>query len=476
MFYKAKSFVIQNDVKKVYRSSQSTRSKDVHQGDSQLISNYTQLKMGDIHVLDGRVQVENICNDVIVEVMRLKMELEFLSKLCPHPSIRQVYGIFKCNDATGLVFHDDGTHQRYGEYILSMQPLQRAAYSIKYVRDYIDTNIYLHKYSNVFQNSGGGPCHSFGNVPDQFINGSDESPGVIEFYINSSGRLNTVLSQWNTRRPPGNISQSDFSLIEKIINHDCIIPQSRVSMAQLISTLHNTFLSVAGTKKIPNDGKSNECILGRPVIVRRHQGIDTISYLSVYFKVTPQTFESDTQWDFPPGLFFGVSLRVRQYTCFKLNTNAIPLVTFMNEDCQTPQVLENYTFIHDPIDFGIVSGIKITINITMYFSHLIRCMESNKDSEVYLFVSDPGIDPVDGRVSAELHIYWSLDKSGTEPLPAFSAALNGLFITEIDIRPYEITYWDKFYYEALGDFYKMCKTSTYDVSQPSKLEPNRQGI
>ncbi|KAF8992904.1 hypothetical protein BDQ17DRAFT_1546280 [Cyathus striatus] len=90
---------------------------------------YTQLKTGDVHVLDGHVQVDSIYSDVVVEVMvgetkkraariyqgphgraRLKMELELLYKLCPHPRIRQVYGVFEHDDTTGLVFHGDGTH------------------------------------------------------------------------------------------------------------------------------------------------------------------------------------------------------------------------------------------------------------------------------------------------------------------------------------------------------------------------------
>ncbi|KAF8998151.1 hypothetical protein BDQ17DRAFT_827004 [Cyathus striatus] len=143
MFDKAKNFVIHNGafidyhyIKKVYLgSSQSTRSKDIHQGDSQLISNYTQLKTGDIHVLDGRVQVDKVYNDVVVEVIvgetkkraarlyrgprgqaRLKMELELLSELGPYPQIRQVYGIFNWNDITCLVFHDDGTHKHLISY------------------------------------------------------------------------------------------------------------------------------------------------------------------------------------------------------------------------------------------------------------------------------------------------------------------------------------------------------------------------
>ncbi|KAF8977736.1 hypothetical protein BDQ17DRAFT_1440484 [Cyathus striatus] len=76
MFDKAKNFVIQNGafienlyVKNVYRGfTQSAGSNDIHQGESQLTSNYTQFKMGDIHVIDGHIQVDKVTNDIVVEV------------------------------------------------------------------------------------------------------------------------------------------------------------------------------------------------------------------------------------------------------------------------------------------------------------------------------------------------------------------------------------------------------------------------
>ncbi|KAF8990346.1 hypothetical protein BDQ17DRAFT_370111 [Cyathus striatus] len=142
MFGSAKNFVIQSgatfidigkqcNVKKVYyRRSSRGNVNTFHQDDSQILSNpdYKQIKKGDINVIEcinGPVRKGSLYDDFIVEVSgenkrkvariyhgqrgcaRLKKELEILSKLWPHPSIPQVFGIYKSKDTIGLVFHGD---------------------------------------------------------------------------------------------------------------------------------------------------------------------------------------------------------------------------------------------------------------------------------------------------------------------------------------------------------------------------------
>ncbi|KAF8992559.1 hypothetical protein BDQ17DRAFT_204623 [Cyathus striatus] len=167
MFDRARSFVIQNSafvenlyVKKVYRRSAHSTSNNFHQGGSQLMSNrdYQQIRKGDINIIeciDGPVLAGCVYKDFVVEVSgedkrkvariyhgrrgctQLKKELEMLSKMWPHPSIPQIFGIYKSNDTTGLIFHDDGTRQRCWEYMQTLRPLQRAAFFIRYLSDYI---------------------------------------------------------------------------------------------------------------------------------------------------------------------------------------------------------------------------------------------------------------------------------------------------------------------------------------------------
>ncbi|KAF8980159.1 hypothetical protein BDQ17DRAFT_953594 [Cyathus striatus] len=185
MFGSAKNFVIQSgatfidigkqcNVKKVYyRRSSCSNLNTLHQDNSQILLNrdYKQIKKGDINILEcinGPVQKGSLYYDFIVEVsgenkrkvawiyhgqrggMQLKKELEMLSKMWPHPSIPQVFGIYKSNDTIGFVFHGDstrtmishacltsdldiGTYQRHSEYMQSLQPLQCAAFYILYV-------------------------------------------------------------------------------------------------------------------------------------------------------------------------------------------------------------------------------------------------------------------------------------------------------------------------------------------------------
>ncbi|KAF8991177.1 hypothetical protein BDQ17DRAFT_311878 [Cyathus striatus] len=141
MFDAAKNFVIQNGVfidvggnakffakKLLSTSSQGHRystdksksnARNLQQEKSQLISDYHQIRRGDIKIIeciDEPVQAESVCNDFVIQVLgenttraariyrgktgynQLKMELEFLSKMWPHPNIPQVFGIYKSND------------------------------------------------------------------------------------------------------------------------------------------------------------------------------------------------------------------------------------------------------------------------------------------------------------------------------------------------------------------------------------------
>ncbi|KAF8998169.1 hypothetical protein BDQ17DRAFT_827218 [Cyathus striatus] len=352
----------------------------------------------------------------------LKMELELLSQLYPHPRIRQVFGIFKCNDATGLVFHDDGKHRRSAEYMLSLRPLQRAAFSIKYIREFVDTYKYLEPYIAYHMSRYSVPL-MLGTVTDQVQLRSGErslpsgncSVAIIDFYVRPSGRLNTVLSiykynhyqdmryGWNTKRPPGNLSQSELEIIIKILNEDNIISQPHVSITQLISKWISTYHSVMKTIHISRDiAKKNECILGHPVIVWPHYS-NRIHYISGHFDNIQQNPRSNF-WLLQRDLFCGKRLRISQFTCFKLKTNPITLATFRSADYQNisfhgncrlssdayrdwlyaaPKVLENHAFIHDASNnLGIVSQVEIQIGITVLVSRLIHYVEDNRDTEV----------------------------------------------------------------------------------------------
>ncbi|KAF8989317.1 hypothetical protein BDQ17DRAFT_477373 [Cyathus striatus] len=189
MFEAARNFVIQNGVfidvsgnaklyaKKLLPTSsreprytgKSKSSADKLYPYNALLLNYRQFRMGDIHVLDGIVHKHKVYDDVVVEVTgetkkraariyygqhghsQLRLELQLLSKLYPHPRIRQIFGIFKCNDTTGLVFHDDGTHQRHRDYMVSLQPLQRATFSIKYVNYIVSYIVYSENLFRIYQ-------------------------------------------------------------------------------------------------------------------------------------------------------------------------------------------------------------------------------------------------------------------------------------------------------------------------------------
>ncbi|KAF8992561.1 hypothetical protein BDQ17DRAFT_1413326, partial [Cyathus striatus] len=504
--------------------------------------------MGDIHVLDGIVHKHKVYDDVVVEVTgetkkraariyygqhghsQLRLELQLLSKLYPHPRIRQVFGIFKCNDTTGLVFHDDGTHQRHRDYMVSLQPLQRATFSIKYMADYIDTFEYLRRHlkslSATFRVYKDIPIVRVGAVRDQ-LELVGWQLGSVDCYVDSRGNLNAVLSifirdfrqdtynhyqnignTWNTERPPvENLSQRDCELIHKILNNDSFISTSQLGMSELISICHRTFLSVMKTRIIMTHQCHHniECFLGHPVIVWPGPvgyHFYRIHYLYGHFEGVHQNINSNS-WYHNPEFFDRESSCANQFTCFKLKADAITPANFINADnrnisfsnyysifddtfyhnwlYQAPQILESHAFIHNnnALNYlGIVSGVTIVINITICSSIFIHYMENNPDTEIYLFISDWTIDPLDGRVS-EPDIYWSLDKSGRESLTEYSAALRGLSGANITLN-LEIRYWDKFYYDALCDLYKMCRITTSDgsdVSQhikPSKFKLNKQ--
>ncbi|KAF8989303.1 hypothetical protein BDQ17DRAFT_1478701, partial [Cyathus striatus] len=78
----------------------------------------------------------------------------------------------------------------------------------------------------------------------------------------------------------------------------------------------------------------------------------------------------------------------------------------------------------------------------------------------------------------EPHIFWSLERSGAKPLTDFSATLIGLSTCANVAMTLKISYWDKFYYEALHDLYKMCGIITPDVLRhigQSELASSKQG-
>ncbi|KAF8991175.1 hypothetical protein BDQ17DRAFT_1371070 [Cyathus striatus] len=312
MLNAAKNFVIQNGVfidvggnaklfsKKLFstpsrglryadKSKSNTRNLRLQQKMSQLISDYQQFRRGDIKIIeciDEPVQAKSVCNDFVIQVLgentkraariyrgktgynQLKMELELLSKMWPHPNIPQVFGIYKSNDTTGLIFYGDGIRLRCKEYMFSLQPLQRAAFFIKYVLDYINTFEYLGRHINSITSHYENKLY-LGGVMNHLSSRSENNPGVVDFYVDSSGRLNAVLSisihssqednydynqdighAWNIRRPLRDISQSDLELVCTILSNGSIISGSRASMTQKISACHRTFLWLMKTSVV----------------------------------------------------------------------------------------------------------------------------------------------------------------------------------------------------------------------------------
>ncbi|KAF8990795.1 hypothetical protein BDQ17DRAFT_341970 [Cyathus striatus] len=158
MFNAATNFVIQNGVfiemrdnAKLYAKKLLNPAKDTQ------LSNYRRIRRGDIHLQEQiwneevHGEIGNAWDEYVVEVsaeskskvariyqgrdayVLFKKELEVLSKLWPHPRIRQIFGVYESNDVFGFVYHDDGMRRRYNEYVLHLNTLQRAAFSIKYI-------------------------------------------------------------------------------------------------------------------------------------------------------------------------------------------------------------------------------------------------------------------------------------------------------------------------------------------------------
>ncbi|KAF8991250.1 hypothetical protein BDQ17DRAFT_1433240 [Cyathus striatus] len=399
-----------------------------------------------------------------------------------------------------------------------MRPLQRAAFFIGYLSDYINTLKYFDLFINSisdFYKPGGLDS---GDLYDHLIYYLEGSVGEIDFYVDSSGKLNAVLSIYihdsqrndyphhrkvtydvmNTRKPLGDIPKSNFELIHKILNCDGIISNPHVSMEPQISACHDVFLSVMKREYAIKTSDNFECIVGHPVIVWPSlEGNPTeICYISDHFECIQQHFAySYPGWLYDQDLFYQEPSCVDQFTCFKFKPDAITLATFNGNEYykdlsfwanyhisdstsqkwlyHAPQIRKTYATTHDnhPINYlGIVSGARVQIDIPIFLSHVIRYAESNKDTEVYLFISDPGIDPMHGKV-IEPHIFWSLDKSGTKPLTEFSAALKGLLSANVTMTPI-VYHWDNFYYEGLYELHKMCGITTSRYAGPSKFKHN----
>ncbi|KAF8990796.1 hypothetical protein BDQ17DRAFT_1371515 [Cyathus striatus] len=94
---------------------------------------------------------------------------------------------------------------------------------------------------------------------------------------------------------------------------------------------------------------------------------------------------------------------------------------------------------------------------------LMHYLKSNPNSEIYLFILNPKVDEASGGVSLS-DAYWSLDNSGVETLSEFSAISIGLPIVRMPllVSAY-ISYWDKYYYESLPEFYNACGVTSSDV-------------
>ncbi|KAF8987660.1 hypothetical protein BDQ17DRAFT_1334941 [Cyathus striatus] len=509
MFGSAMNFVIQSgatfidmDAKNVYyRMSSRGNFNTSHQDDSQILSkcDYKKIKKGDVNVIEhinGPVQKGNLYDDFIVEVsgenkrkvaqiyngrrgrVQLKKELEMLSKMC----VPQVFGMYKSNNTVGLVFHGDGIYQRCSEYMQSLQPLQRAAFYIQYVSHYIDTLEYLCQHIQSLRTGPTIENKNVGIMEDKVALPAQQ--GILNFYVDSHGTLKSVVS-------------------------NSIISQPHFSMAQVISACYDAFLSVIQTEDIYMSQKS-ECYIGHPVIL--HWNYHYIHYILGHVKIIQRNFDSSS-WFCSSNLFYQETSYLNHLTCFKLSSYAV--TAFKNADHhesisivenyhitedtyhdwlhEASQILEEHAFIpviHNINDtkrnyLGIaqsncpkVSSVEIYIEITTFFSAILHYVENNKDAEVDLFISDPGIDPVDGMV-LEPHIFWSLEKSGAKPLTEFSATLIGLSACANVAMTLKISYWDKFYYEALRGLYKMCGLTTSDVSRHigrSELKSSIQGI
>ncbi|KAF8981597.1 hypothetical protein BDQ17DRAFT_857025 [Cyathus striatus] len=171
MFNAATNFVIQNSVFIEMRDNvtfyankthdkrttgmQFTERKSTDEDLYPITPNYRSIRKGDMTLIDYIECATPMENDYYTEYIvrvveakdrkvariyhgrdayaRFKAELDIMSDIW-HPRIFQIFGVYKSNDTIGLLFHDDGTRRSHGEYIISLKPLQRAAFCIKYVR------------------------------------------------------------------------------------------------------------------------------------------------------------------------------------------------------------------------------------------------------------------------------------------------------------------------------------------------------
>ncbi|KAF8994281.1 hypothetical protein BDQ17DRAFT_1331210 [Cyathus striatus] len=235
---------------------------------------------------------------------------------------------------------------------------------------------------------------SYSDVPGAYSESLEDctplydSTGFIDFYVNSHGNLNAVLSV-------GSLGVNDHN--------------------------NNNYHQ-----------RQFKYLLGHPVIVwpgPMPTNSDCIHDISGQFGSILQNFTSSSwlcRFNFS-NLFYLEPSRVHQFMCFELKTNSITAAIFRNADnqnisfskhysisvdtyhnwlYQVPQILENCAIIHDNDDFnllGIVSGVLVTININIFLAPLAYYLQSNTDAEVYLFISNL-IDPKNGKAS-EPHIY-----------------------------------------------------------------------
>ncbi|KAF8986387.1 hypothetical protein BDQ17DRAFT_1376184 [Cyathus striatus] len=525
LFNAASHFVIQNStfisetkkyyVKKIYqqpiRQTPSARAEGSRKRlypHKSLLSNFRRIPTGDMIVIERiktPMPVDSISYDCIVEVVgenkkrtariyhgqsgytRFRKELDILAKLWSHPSIFQVFGICEVKDTIGIVFHDDGIRQRQGKYALSLKPLHRAAFYIKYILEYHDTIKYLR--TNIRR-----ILHGF-ILDDKLCEHEGAYTYVTDFYVDSYGNLKAILSVHNPYIPDGfgygyivgsftsqnipQLSGSDLGVIQSILKNDDITSPIRFRIIEV--TLHRAFLTV----KVETMTRNRfECYLDCSVMILNN---NLHPYVAGHFKVVHQhDFKRKTTWQIQRNKIFQKhQVRVGELTRFQLTNESItPEVCkkvyhqqIQVHGCceilddayhtswlaQVPHILEGCGFLaaNDPFGLGMVSRVDITLDINILFPPLIGLMENSPQRDVYLFISDPEIDKVNGKVYPP-HVYWSLDRSGTKPLSEYFATSNGLTISNIRLNPW-VSYWEKFYYEALRDFYNACGIHVSDV-------------
>ncbi|KAF8992553.1 hypothetical protein BDQ17DRAFT_1332221 [Cyathus striatus] len=414
---------------------------------------YRQLRTGDINILnriDRPMQDGYTSNDFVVEVSgesRKKVARIYNGQRGYADGIH-AYLVLDTSLTSDL---EVGIRRRHGEYMLSLQPLQRVAFVIKYISDYIDTFKYFGQYINSISESYDFEF-KFGNVLDRLKVNSEENLGAIHFYVDSSGRLNTVLSKISgILRGLRNLSRSDLELINAILNDDKFVSRP----------------SLCGRDATP--------------IVFITIPIEFATYL-----VIPELFRKLQFMVLLLKLFHRNVLHEYQYTRFKLKMDAITLgnidhckISFrgfcsISENSyqswlhEAPKILETYhAIIHDnhAINLlGIVSGVEIIIKIDISLSPLIRYMDSSKaGAGVYFYISNPRIDLwMEGFLNRIFIGHWT-----SQELATFGIFCSIERTLQCKHKPSSNnSLLDKFYYEALYDLYK--------PSEPFKLNKKEQ--